>query len=33
MNPFHRHGDISELSIFLIGMAAVGMVLIAIGAR
>lgn len=32
MSPFHHHGDASDFALFLAGMAAVGMVLIAIGA-
>jgi hypothetical protein len=32
MNPFFRNGDITDLSIYLIGMACVGAVLLAIGA-
>ena len=32
MSPFFRNGDITDLSIYLIGMACVGAVLLAIGA-
>ena len=32
MNPFFRNGDLSDLAIYLIGMACVGAVLLAIGA-
>ena len=32
MNPFFRNGDITDLSIYLIGMACVGAILLAIGA-
>jgi hypothetical protein len=31
MNPFFRNGDLSDLAIYLIGMACVGAVLLAIG--
>jgi len=31
MNPFFRRGDLTDLSIYLIGMACVGAVLLAIG--
>lgn len=33
MNRFFREGDLTDLSLYLIGMAAVGAILIAIGAR
>ena len=32
MNPFFRNGDLSDLTLYLIGMACVGAVLLAIGA-
>ena len=32
MNPFFRNGDMSDLAIYIIGMACVGAVLLAIGA-
>jgi hypothetical protein len=31
MNPFFRNGDLSDLAIYLIGMACVGAVLLVIG--
>jgi hypothetical protein len=31
MNPFFRSGDLSDLTIYLMGMACVGAVLLAIG--
>jgi hypothetical protein len=31
MNPFFRNGDLSDLAIYLIGIACVGAVLLAIG--
>jgi hypothetical protein len=31
MNPFWRNGDLSDLLLYLIGMACVGAVLLAIG--
>jgi hypothetical protein len=32
MNPFFRNGDLSDLAIYLIGMACIGAVLLVIGA-
>jgi hypothetical protein len=31
MNPFFRRGDLTDLAIYIIGMACVGAVLLAIG--
>lgn len=33
MNRFFSNGDLTDLSLYLLGMAAVGAILIAIGAR
>jgi hypothetical protein len=32
MNPFFRNGDLTDLAIYIIGMACIGAVLLAIGA-
>jgi hypothetical protein len=32
MNPFFRSGDVTDLALYLIGMACVGAVLLVIGA-